>query len=174
MTSPPFSPANTALDAQVRRAWQRRKLSDGTRLDLEGADLEQTFKVAPSGTFIVPPRERGNYHCTNGVNGPYAKVDTAKIIPDAGGHTHPEGKYGLISSLPGPEDGKMAMQTGKPAYIISTRRAFAIELVAGSFNVRVVAGAKLSRGEQRDVVLTTGRWNLNGGGSGVQCTFVPD
>lgn len=168
------SPITAALDAQVRQAWLAKRLSDGTKLNLGDVELEQTFKVTPMGTQIVQPDETGHYRCTDGAEGPYAKINFTKISPHAGGHTHPEGKYGRISSLPGREDGRMAIVTGQPAYIISKSRALVIERNDALFTVRVIAGSKLTRQEKKDLALTTQRWSLNGSGSGGKCTYVPD
>ena len=173
-TPPKLSSTTAALDAQVRQAWLTRKLTDGTKLNLGAVDQEQTFKITPTGTFFVKPKETGTQICVDGSERSYAIVDFAKIAPDAGGHTHPQGKYGAISSLPGPDDGRMAVRMGKPAYVISKSRAFAIESIAGVFDVRVVAGSKLGSAEKAKIALRIKTWGSFGGGSGVQCTFHPD
>lgn len=100
----------------------------------------------------------------------YAKVDYAKIAPDAGGHTH----LNRASSLPGPEDGSMAVLTAKPAYVIAQSRTFAIERGVEGFTVRVLAGQRFGHDEQADIARRIASWNLNNGGSGVTCRLVPD
>lgn len=69
----------------------------------------------------------------------------------------------------------MARATGKPAYVISRRRAFPIrEIAPNTSDVRVIAGAKFSRSEQARIRALQVSWNQHGGGSGVQCHFEPD
>ena len=163
-----------ALDAHVRQAWTRRRLSDGTVLNLGATETEQTFKITLMGTTYVPPKETGRRVCPDGSSGPYAKVDLAKLLPDAGGHTHPLGKYGDVSSLPGPEDGVMAVRTGKPAYIISGERALAVEHDGSMFRARVVAGKRFTNVERSVLTALNNVWRRNQGGSGMVCELVPD
>ena len=69
----------------------------------------------------------------------------------------------------------MARATGKAAYVISRQRAFSIrETIPNVFDVRVIAGAKFSKSEQKTIVALQINWAQNAGGSGVQCHFTPD
>lgn len=146
-----------------------RRLSDGTRLDFDSR-REQTFRVAPDGTAFVPPKESGTMFCPGRDVRDYAKVDYARIAPHAGGHTH----LNRASSLPGPEDGSMAVLTGKPAYVISESRVFAIERGEAGFTVRKLGGRNFDRDERTEMARRIASWNLHNGGSGVPCRLVPD
>jgi hypothetical protein len=163
------------VDANVKIAWENKRLTDGTKLDLGRTDQEQGFVVKPEGTFAVNFKQFGTQICNDGSERRAGVLNTADIKPYAGGHTHPKGKTGDIVGLPGPEDGQMAAKTAMPAYVISAKRAYAIEKNAdGGFTVRVVAGENLSPREKGDIQRSVEKWNLNNGGSGVQCRFIPD
>jgi hypothetical protein len=163
------------LDANVKVAWENKRLTDGTKLDLGRTDQEQGFLVKPEGTFVVDFRQSGTQKCNDGSERRVGVLNTSDIKPHAGGHTHPKGKTGDILGLPGPEDGQMAAKTGMPAYVISAKRAYAIEKSAdGAFTVRVIAGESLSPREKGDIQRNVEKWNLNNGGSGAQCRFIPD
>lgn len=169
--------ATTALhDAQVRLAWTRRALSDGTRLDLGRSDKEQMFAVTPTGTFAVIATRSGWRRCEDGSEQRATIANLGAVLPNAGGHTHPLGRNAdILADMPGPEDGRMARATGKPAYVISKRRVFAIqETTPNVFDVRVIAGAKFSRSEQAKIKALQIEWGRHGGGAGVKCIFVPD
>ena len=157
-----------AHDFHILSAWRTHRLTDGTRLDF-GGRREQTFKISHAGIVFVPPKETGTMYCPGGDVRDYAKVDYARIAPDAGGHTHLD----RASSLPGPEDGSMAVLTNKPAYVISRARAFAIERLTDGFTVRLLGGNRFSDTEQNDIARRIASWNLNNGGSGVVCRLVP-
>lgn len=174
---PTTDPATSALyDAQVRAAWAGHALSDGTRLNVGRIDQEQMFAITPTGTFAVAATRAGWQRCDDGSAQRATVTNTGAILPNAGGHTHPLGRAGdILADLPGPEDGRMARATGKPAYVISRRRAFAIEETAPDvFTVRVIAGARFSRSEQGRIQALQLQWGRHGGGSGVQCHFEPD
>ena len=163
------------LDVNVKIAWENKRLTDGTRLNLGRTDQEQGFIVKPEGTFAVDFRQSGTQKCDDGSERRVGILNTADIKPHAGGHTHPKGKTGDIVGLPGPEDGQMAAKTGMPAYVISAKRAYGIEKSAdGAFTVRVIAGESLSPREKGDIQRSVEKWNLNNGGSGTQCRFIPD
>jgi hypothetical protein len=163
------------LDANVKTAWENKRLTDGTKLDLGRTDQEQGFIVKPEGTFAVNFRQSGTQKCNDGSERRVGILNTADITPHAGGHTHPKGKTGDILGLPGPEDGQMAAKTRMPAYVISAARAYAIDKSAdGTFTVRVIAGESLSPREKGDIQRSVEKWNLNNGGSGAQCRFIPD
>ncbi len=74
-----------------------------------------------------------------------------------------------MEQLPGPEDGVMARRTGKTAYEISDRGAFAIEKTKVGYRVRIIDGARLTPPERRAIMKTIDGWNQNNGGSGVSC-----
>lgn len=163
-------------DAQVRAAWSRKALSDGTKLNLGRVDEEQMFAVTPTGTFAVVATMAGWQRCDNGTERRATITNTKAIVPNAGGHTHPVGRSAdIVADLPGPEDGRMARVTRKPAYVISRRRAFSIrETRPNVFDVAVLAGVKFSKAEQSKIQALQLEWNKHGGGSGVKCQFVPD
>lgn len=166
----PPSAVNAVLDAHVRRPWMTKRLTDGTKLDLGRTDREQMFTVKPSGTYSFNEMEAGTQYCADGSERRYAKLKLAAILPNAGGHTHPQG----VSGLAGPEDGVMAARTGKPAYVIARLRVFAIEKDSTGYAVRVVAGSKLTAAETAEITSLRNRWGRNSGGSGVKCRVVPD
>lgn len=163
-------------DAQVRLAWAKRKLSDGTRLDVGLVDMEQMFAVTPTGTFAVVATSAGWRRCDDGSEQRATVANLKAFVSNAGGHTHPLGRNAdILADLPGPEDGRMARATGKPAYVIARRRAFSIrEAATNVFDVRVIAGSKFSKAEQARIEALKAKWNQHGGGSGVQCRFDPD
>lgn len=161
-------------DAQVRMAWTRHALSDGTKLNVGRINEEQMFAITPTGTFAVVGTRSEWQKCDDGSEQRYTVTNTRAIIPNGGGHTHPLGRDGnIVADLPGPEDGQMARVTGKPAYVISRRRAFSItETAPDIFDVRVIAGAPFSKSDQADIEVRRRKWHKNGGGSGVQCHIV--
>lgn len=163
-------------DAQVRTAWIRQALSDGTKLNLGRTNEEQMFAVTTTGTFAVVAKRAGWYKCADGSEARATVTNIGAIVPNAGGHTHPIGrKADILSDMPGPEDGRMARATGKPAYVISRRRAFSIrETARNGFEVVVIEGAKFTQQEQVKIAALQVEWNKHGGGSGVICQFVPD
>lgn len=172
-----MDPATTPLyDAQVSAAWTRRALSDGTKLDVGRIDREQMFAITPTGTFAVVATRAGWRRCDDGSEARATVANIRGIIPNAGGHTHPLGRNSdILADLPGPEDGMMAKATGKPAYVISRRRAFSIcETAPNVFDVKLIAGAKFSKSEQAANTNLEAAWAKHGGGSGVVCRFVPD
>ena len=169
------TPSTAQLDANVKMAWENKRLTDGTKLNLGRTDQEQGFVVKPEGTFAINFKQSGTQICNDGSERRVGVLNTADIKPHAGGHTHPKGKTGDIVGLPGPEDGQMAAKTGMPAYVISAKRAYAIEKnTDGVFTVRVIAGENLSPREKGDIQRSVEKWNLNNGGSGAQCRFIPD
>ena len=164
-----------AYDAQVKLAWIRRMLSDGTKLDLGMTDHEQMFAVTQTGTFAVIATRSGWQRCEDGSQDRVTVTNIAGIIPNAGGHTHPLGRASdFRADMPGPEDGYMAFATGKAAYVISRRRAFAIEVgQGGDFHTRILAGTPFGRAEQAELAKLEKGWKLNRGGSGLKCQFTP-
>lgn len=69
----------------------------------------------------------------------------------------------------------MALATGKTAYVISRRRAFAVDVgKTGEFSVRFLIGKPFSAAEQAELAVQTRQWRQNKGGSGLRCRFVPD
>lgn len=170
-------PATVALyDGQVRAAWAGRALSDGTKLNLGRTDHEQMFAVTVTGTFPVVVTQEGWRRCDDGTQQRATKTNLGLIVPRAGGHTHPLGRNSdIIAEMPGEEDGIMARVTGKPAYVISRRRAFAVEEPSpNSFTIRVVAGPDFSRSERGRIQAIVATWNKHGGGGGARCEFTPD
>ena len=87
------------------------------------------------------------------------------------GHTHGGGG---LNPLPGPEDGVAAAATGRTAFQISRRGAFAIESTSVGFRVRQIGGRSLNGGERRAVRALIAGFNQNNGGSGRKCTFTPN
>ena len=167
--------ATVALyDAQVRAAWARHALSDGTKLNVGRINEEQMFAITPTGTFAVVATRSGWQKCDDGSEQRFTVTNTRAIIPNAGGHTHPLGRNGdILADMPGPEDGMMARATGKPAYVIARRRAFSItETTPDRFDVRVIAGAKFSKSEEARIQALQIKWAQHGGGSGVQCHVI--
>lgn len=175
-------PNNTDLatvafyDAQVQAAWIRQALSDGTKLDVGRTNHEQIFAVTVTGTFPVKITQEGWRRCDDGTQQRATKTNLGLILPRAGGHTHPLGRNSdIVADMPGEEDGVMAKVTEKPAYVISRRRAFAVEETGpDSFAVRVVAGHDFSRSERGRIQSLVATWNKHGGGSGARCVFTPD
>ena len=163
-----------ALDGHVRMAWTTRRLSDGTALNLGATNDEQGFAVGPAGTRAVETKRAGWQRCADGSQRRATVLDLREINPDAGGHTHPLGTLrDIVADVPGDEDGQMAARTGKPAYIISAVRAFAVERREG-FVVRLIAGRPFTRSERSLIARRTETWGANQGGSGVACRFIPD
>lgn len=166
----------TLYNAQVRAAWARRALSDGTKLNVGRTDEEQMFIVTTTGTVAVVAKRAGWYKCTDGSEARATVTNLGAIMPNAGGHTHPLGRNSdILADMPGPEDGRMAKQTGKPAYVISRRRAFSIcETAPDVYDVKLIAGAQFSRSELAKVAELEAAWSRHSGGSGVVCRFTPD
>ncbi|WP_375404506.1 hypothetical protein [uncultured Sphingomonas sp.] len=164
--------ATTSADAVVIEAWRTRTLTDGTKLDLGRTEKEQGFVVRDDGLFPISFKRSGTQVCDDGSRRLANVIDIKNILPHSGGHTHPLGRTGDVSGLPGPEDGRLAAVTDRPAYVISKRGAFAIEQTGGGFEVRQIAGKPLTPAEQGEVGRTVAQWNSNSGGSGVRCTFV--
>jgi hypothetical protein len=177
-SAPPPSPATQSptqiTDRHVVVAWNSRQLSDGTPLNLGRINAEQGFIVTPEGTAAILVTRAGRQVCADGSERLATSLNLSAIRPHAGGHTHPQGRSGDVSGLPGPEDGRMAAATDRPAYVISQRGAFAIEAQGGSYSVRQLAGAPLSATERGEIARLISSWNQNGGGSGVRCTFIPN
>jgi hypothetical protein len=177
-SAPPPSPATQSptqiTDTHVVVAWNSRQLSDGTPLNLGRINAEQGFIVTPEGTAAILVTRAGRQVCADGSERLATSLNLSAIRPHAGGHTHPQGRSGDVSGLPGPEDGRMAAATDRPAYVISQRGAFAIEAQGGSYSVRQLAGAPLSATERGEIARLISSWNQNGGGSGVRCTFIPN
>ncbi len=162
------------LDVQVRNAWTTRRLSDGTRLNLGATKDEQGFAVNGTGTRAVATRRAGWQLCEDGSERRATVLNLQDILPDAGGHTHPLGQSGeIVAGIPGDEDGQMAARTGKPAYVISAIRAFAIQK-QDSFEVRSIAGRPFPRQGRSLIARRVETWGANQGGSGVACRFTPD
>lgn len=177
ISAPPTPPARTptqVTDAHVIDAWNNRQLSDGTRLNLGRTNAEQGFIVTPDGTAAISVTRAGQQVCDDGSRRLATSLNLSAIRPHSGGHTHPQGRSGDVSGLPGPEDGRMAAATGRPAYVISQRGAFAIEAQNGAYSVRQLAGAPLSATERGEIARLISSWNQNSGGSGVRCTFTPN
>ena len=176
MATDPDTSVTAAYDSQVRDAWIRRALSDGTRLDLGHSDKEQMFAVTLTGTKAVVATKRGWRKCEDGSEARVTVTAIASVIPNAGGHTHPLGRASDIrADMPGPEDGAMTYATGKSSYVISRRRAFAIDRDAhGQFAVRVIAGKPFGGSELAEIASQTRQWGQNKGGSGLRCEFRPD
>lgn len=161
-------------DQFVIGAWTSRTLSDGSRLNLGFTDREHGFTVRDDGIFPVSFRQSGTQTCEDGTSRLANKLNVSDIRPNSGGHTHPRGRTDNVSPLPGPEDGQMATATGKTAYVISSRGAFAIDRTANGFEVRLLAGRDISPSEQGEISRSTNQWNANNGSSGVRCTFTPN
>lgn len=176
MPNTPDAATVALYDAQVRAAWIRQALSDGTKLNLGRVNGEQMFAVTTTGTSAVVAKRAGWYKCADGSEARATITNTSAIIPNAGGHTHPLGRNSdILADMPGPEDGVMAKATGKPAYVISRRRAFSIcETAPNVFDVKLIGGAKFSKSEQAQNANLAAAWSKHGGGSGVVCRFVPD
>jgi hypothetical protein len=161
-------------DQIVIAAWTKRRLTDGSKLRLGRTDREQGFIVRSGGIFPVSFRVSGVQNCSDGTSRLANRLNASDIIPYSGGHTHPLGQSGDVSPLPGPEDGQMAVATGKTAYVISRRAAFAIDRSSDGFEVRWLAGRPLTTSEQQKVRETIIQWNQNNGRSGVTCVFTPN
>lgn len=170
----PLTQQSSQSDQLVISAWSSRRLSDGSRLNLGLTDREQGFVVRNDGIFPVSFRQSGIQTCDNGTSQLANKLNASDIRPNAGGHTHPRGRSDSISPLPGPEDGQMATVTGKTAYVISSRGAFAIDRTADGYEVRLLAGRAISPSEQGEISRNIAQWNANNGSSGVRCTFTPN
>lgn len=169
-------PDKLAYDAQVRAAWASKRLSDSTRLNTGRVDQEQLFATTPTRTYAVAATRRGWRKCADGSEQRVTVTNLGAVAPNAGGHTHPIGKAGdILAELLGPDDGAMARATGKPAYVISRRRAFAVERTpAGIFSIRVVAGAAFSKRELKVLDEQTRLWARTRGVGDVTCQFIAD
>lgn len=142
---------NASLDANVVRAWKTGKLSDGSRLNLGRTDREQGFTVREDGVFPLEITRSGVQRCADGSERLATAFALGAIRPNAAGHTYPRGRENDVCGLPGPEDGHMALATGKPAYVLSSRGAFAVEKEADGFLVRQLAGKPSSPVEQGEL-----------------------
>lgn len=171
---PPSTDSTARMDAHVVEAWHSRELTDGTSLDLGRTDREQGFVVREDGTYPVDISRSGIQRCDDGSERLANVINVGAIRPNAGGHTHPRGRDGDVSGLPGPEDGVMARVTSQPAYVISSRGAFAIEHGPEGFTIRQLAGTPLSSVEKGEMSRLIDAWNQHGGGSGARCTFTPN
>lgn len=164
-TQPGPSKQQKATDNQVRSASRSGRLSDGTKLNLSGSE-EQGFSASPNGTAAKNLTGQVCMSCSDGSTRTVATFDASKLQSDeSGGHTHPAG----IVPLPGPEDGRMAGITGKPAYVISERGAFSIEKTDVGYRVWQIDGRPLNSREAAAVRSTIDDWNQNQGGSGKSC-----
>lgn len=159
----------TEVDEVVVTARKTRQLSDGTPLNLGRTENEQGFRVTEGGIFAYPLKNQRTQICEDGSSRRVATFDVASLDGASGGHTHPQGVDGTIIGLPGPEDGRVARASGRPAYVISRRGAFRVQQTADGFEVGLLDGAQLSRAEQADVLDTIEAWNANNGGSGQRC-----
>jgi len=159
-------------DEIVVTARRERKFTSGERIRFPArGELEQGFRVNEDGIFPVPFSRSGVQRCSDGSSRRANALNLSDIGGDNGGHTHGGGD---LNPLPGPEDGRMAAATGRTAYQMSSRGAFAIERTATGFRVRRLSGAGLSGSEQGEMRGLVRNWNQNKGGSGVTCTFTPD
>ncbi len=70
-----------AYHAQVRDAWIRHALSDGTKLDLGHSDREQMFAVTLTGTKAVVATKRGWRKCEDGSETRVTATNIASVIP---------------------------------------------------------------------------------------------
>ena len=149
---------HSQLDSQVAHAWNTKKFTDGSKIELGRVNFEQAFIVTPSSILEVEVTSRGMYKCSNGRSGLFTKFDYDNIRPNAGGHTHPKGRDGKVLPYPGPNDGafaKMTRASGKPTYVLSSRAAYKVEYDSGEYRVSIVAGKK---GYSREIRGVVKRW----------------
>ena len=162
----PVSSEQRSVDGQVKSASDSGRLSDGTRLNLSGSK-EQGFSASSEGTKSAELSGQRCVTCSDGTQRTSATFDGSKLGPgESGGHTH----NATVKPLPGPEDGGMARVTGKTAYVISERGAFAIEKTDSGYRIRTIDGAAPSRTERAEMRSTIDGWNQHQGGSGVSCS----
>ena len=162
----PVSSGQRSVDGQVKAASDKGRLSDGTRLNLAGKK-EQGFSASAEGTKSANLAGQRCVTCSDGKQRTSATFDASKLGPgESGGHTH----NATVKPLPGPEDGLMARATGKTAYVISERGAFAIEKTESGYRIRTIDGAAPSRTERAEMRSTIDGWNQNQGGSGISCS----
>jgi hypothetical protein len=132
----------TQLDDIVVTARRERRFTSGEAILFPSSgDLEQGFRVGPDGIYPIPFSSSGTQQFTNGTSRRANSINRAGIGDDSGGHTHGGGD---LNPLPGPEDGVMAAVTGRTAYQMSARGAFAIENTASGYRVRRLSGRRLS------------------------------
>jgi hypothetical protein len=162
-----------ANDEIVVTARKNKKFSDDTPIRFPSTgDLEQGFRVADDRIDPVPFSRSGTQTCSDGSSRAANAINTGDIgAGNSGGHTHGGGD---LNPLPGPEDGAMAGATGRTAYEMSSRGAFAIESTSVGYRVRMLSGGRLSSSERSEVAGLIAGWNKNNGGSGVKCTFTPN
>lgn len=164
----------TRVDDVVVTARRERRFTSGEAIRFPASDrdyTEQGFRAGPDGIYPVPFSTSGTQQCSDGTSRQANRINRAGLGGDSGGHTHGGGG---LNPLPGPEDGGMAAATGRTAYQMSTRGAFAIENTASGYRVRRLSGSSLSRSEQSELRGLIRNWNQNNGGSGATCTFTPD
>jgi len=165
-TTPQAGPSiqQKAVDGRVRASSSSKRLSDGTILKLSGTD-EQGFAASEAGTRAEALTDRQCMKCSNGMTVDKSFFSTKNLGEDeSAGHTHYDGL-----DIVGPEDGKMARATGRTAYVISSRGAFAVEKTEVGFRVRQIAGEELDFRERASVQSRVDGWNQNNGNSGVSC-----
>lgn len=171
----PVTEETKKTEEVVVTARKERTMTDGTRVNLGRTDDEQGFRVSKDGMYSRPITKKGTQRCDDGSERQAGALNVGGLAAgESAGRTHPQGASGNLSGLPGPEDGLVAAATGKPAYVISSRGAFAIDPTSAGFRVRQLAGRRLSGGERSQVRDLVQAWNQNSGGSGQKCTFTPD
>lgn len=162
----------TRVDDVVVTARRERRFTSGEAIRFPpSGELEQGFRAGPDGIYPIPFSRSGTQQCSDGTSRRANSINRAGIGDSSGGHTHGGGG---LNPLPGPEDGGMAAATGRTAYQMSSRGAFAIENTASGYRVRRLSGSSLSSSEQSELRGMIRNWNQNNGGSGVTCTFTPD
>ena len=172
---PPVDEGLKDIEQVIVTAKKDKKMTDGTRINLGRTDNEQGFRVTKDSIVSKPLTQKGWQKCDDGSSRRAGKLDVSGLSEgEHAGHTHPQGSDGRISGVPGPEDGQVAAVTGKTAYVISSRGAFAVESTNGGFRIRQIAGGKLSSDEISQMQNQIEAWNQNNGGSGRKCTFTPD
>jgi hypothetical protein len=166
------SPETQATDEIVVTGRREKKFSDDTPIRFPSTGiLEQGFRVSDQGIFPKPFTESGTQSCDDGSSRAANRLSIGDLgAGESAGHTHGGGE---LNPLPGPEDGAMAGATGRTAYQMSRRGAFAIESTSVGYRVRMLSGRGLSRSERGELQGLIGNWNQNNGGSGKKCTFTP-
>ena len=161
------------IDEIIVTAQRIKKFSDGTKIKFpisESSDLEQGFRVDPNGILEQKFTVKGTQKCDDGSSRAANKINVGGLGANQSvGHTHGGGG---LDPLPGPEDGLVAAATGRTAYMISRRGAFAIESTRVGFRVRQIGGRRLRGKERKSVQNTIAKFNQNNGGSGRKCTFT--
>ena len=168
----PNSDTQTIDDIVVTARSDKRFTSGETINFPPSGDLEQGFRVGNQGIFPKPFTESGTQTCDDGSSRAANRLYVGDLATgESGGHTHGGGG---LNPLPGPEDGLMAAATGRTAYQLSSRGAFAIESTDVGFRVRLLSGGSLSSSERAELRRLIANWNQHGGGSGRTCTFTPN